>query len=60
MSNIVQVVVADKNPATRLRSLKATELAVELSKTGPFTVFAPTHFAFRKSASGEIPVITLK
>jgi len=48
MSNPIVVVVADKNPATVLRSLKATKLAVELSKTGPFTVFAPTGPAFKK------------
>src|SRR6185436_11888690 len=54
MSNIVEVVVADKNLATMLRSVKATELAIELSKTGPYTVFAPTDLAFGKLASGEL------
>ena len=38
MSNIVEVVVADKNLATMLRSVKAAELATVLSKTGPFSV----------------------
>ena len=54
MSNIVEVVVADKNLVTMLKSVKATELETELRKTGPFTVFAPTDLAFRKLASGEI------
>ena len=54
MSNIVEVVVADKNLATMMRSVKAAELGIELSKTGPYTVFAPTDLAFGKLASGEI------
>ncbi|HET9823697.1 MAG TPA: fasciclin domain-containing protein, partial [Chitinophagaceae bacterium] len=54
MSNIVDVVVADRNLATMLRSVKAAGLETELSKTGPFTVFAPTDLAFGKLAAGEI------
>ncbi|HYM93147.1 MAG TPA: fasciclin domain-containing protein [Chitinophagaceae bacterium] len=54
MSNIVDVVVADKNLATLLKSVKAAGLEVELNKTGPFTVFAPTDLAFGKLAAGEI------
>ncbi|SRR5258705_14005513 len=54
MSNIVEVVVADKNLATMLKGVKATELEVKLSKTGPFTVFAPTDLAFSKLALGEM------
>jgi uncharacterized surface protein with fasciclin (FAS1) repeats len=54
MSNIVDVVVADKNLATMLRSVKAAGLETELSKTGPFTVFAPTDMAFGKLAAGEL------
>jgi uncharacterized surface protein with fasciclin (FAS1) repeats len=50
MSNIVEVVVSGKNPATMLRSMKATELAAELSKIGPFAIFAPSDLAFRKLA----------
>ena len=50
MSNIVDVVVADKNLATMLKSVKAAGLETELSKTGPFTVFAPTDLAFGKLA----------
>src|SRR6185503_12358484 len=54
MSNIVEVVVADKNLATMSRSVKAAGLEIELSKTGPFTVFAPTDLAFGKLAAGEM------
>jgi len=54
MSNIVEVVVADKNLATMLRTVKAAGLETELSKTGPFTVFAPTDMAFGKLAQGEL------
>ena len=48
MSNIVDVVVADKNLATMSKSVKAAQLETELSKPGPFTVFAPTDLAFGK------------
>jgi len=54
MSNIVDVVVADKNLATMSRGVKAAGLEVELSKAGPFTVFAPTDIAFGKLAAGEM------
>jgi len=54
MSNIVDVVVADKNLVTMLKSVKAAGLETELSKTGPFTVFAPTDLAFGKLAQGEL------
>jgi uncharacterized surface protein with fasciclin (FAS1) repeats len=37
MSNIVDVVVADKNLATMSKSVKAAGLETELAKTGPFT-----------------------
>jgi uncharacterized surface protein with fasciclin (FAS1) repeats len=54
MSNIVEVVVADRNFATLLKGVKATELEKELSKAGPFTVFAPTDLAFGRLAEGEL------
>ena len=54
MLNIVEVVVADRNLATLLRSFKAAQLENELSKAGPFTIFAPTDIAFGKLASGEL------
>jgi uncharacterized surface protein with fasciclin (FAS1) repeats len=52
MSNIVDVVVADKNLATMFRSVKAAGLQTELGKSEPYTVFAPTDIAFGKLASG--------
>src|SRR6185295_971981 len=54
MSNVVDVVVADKNLATMSKSVKAAGLEKELAKTGPFTVFAPTDLAFGKLAEGEL------
>ena len=54
MSNIVDVVVADKNLATMSKSVKAVGLETELVKTGPFTVFAPSEIAFGKLASGVL------
>jgi len=54
MSNIVDVVVADKNLATMSKSVKATGLETELAKQGPFTVFAPSEMAFGKLASGVL------
>src|SRR4030095_7599875 len=54
MSNIVDVVVADKNLATMSKSVKAAQLEPELSKPGPFTFFAPTELAFGKLKAGEI------
>ena len=54
MSNIVDVVVADKNLATMSKSVKAAGLETELAKQGPFTVFAPSEMAFGKLASGVL------
>ena len=54
MSNIVDVVVADKNLATMLRGVKAAGLESALSQAGPFTVFAPSEMAFGKLAQGEL------
>jgi uncharacterized surface protein with fasciclin (FAS1) repeats len=54
MSNIVDVVVADKNFATMSKSVKAAGLETELAKTGPFTIFVPSEMAFGKLASGVL------
>ena len=54
MSNIIDVVVADKNLATMAKSVKAAGLETELAKKGPFTVFAPSEIAFGKLASGVL------
>ena len=54
MSNIVDVVVADKNLTTMSKSVKAAGLVAELSKTGPFTIFAPSETAFGKLPAGVL------
>jgi uncharacterized surface protein with fasciclin (FAS1) repeats len=54
MSNIVDVVVADKNFATLLRSVKAAGMETELTRNGPYTVFAPSEMAFGKLAGGRL------
>jgi uncharacterized surface protein with fasciclin (FAS1) repeats len=54
MHNIVDVVVADKNLATMSKGVKAAGLETELSKQGPFTLFAPTELAFGKYAQAEL------
>ena len=48
MSNIVEVVVADKNLATMSKYVKAAGLDEALAHKGPFTIFAPTDIAFSK------------
>ena len=54
MSNVVEVVVADKNLATMSKSVKAVGLDTVLSQKGPFTIFAPTDIAFGKLDAGKI------
>ena len=54
MSNVIEVVVADKNLATMSKSVIAAGLETELAKKGPFTVFAPSEIAFGKLASGVL------
>ena len=55
MLNIEEVVVADKNLTTMLRGIKAAGLENELSKAGPFTLFAPSEMAFGKLLNGVLP-----
>jgi uncharacterized surface protein with fasciclin (FAS1) repeats len=54
MSNIMEVVLADKNLVTMLRGVKAAGLETALSSSGPFTVFAPTNLAFKKLDGEEL------
>jgi uncharacterized surface protein with fasciclin (FAS1) repeats len=54
MSNVVEVVVADKNLATMSKSVKAVGLDTVLSQKGPFTIFAPTDIAFGKLDTGRM------
>ncbi|HEX2628560.1 MAG TPA: fasciclin domain-containing protein [Chitinophagaceae bacterium] len=55
MSNILDVVAADKNLAVLGKGMKAAGLEEVLGKKGPFTVFAPTDLAFSKLAPGQWP-----
>ena len=48
MSNITQVVNAEKNMTTLRKGVKASGLNEILSSTGPFTLFAPSDLAFEK------------
>lgn len=54
MSNITQVVNAEKNMTTLKKGIVASGLDQILSGTGPFTVFAPSDMAFNKLESGVI------
>lgn len=55
MLNVTEVVVADKNLSTMLRGIKAAGLETELSKAGPYTIFAPSEMAFGKLLNGVLP-----
>jgi uncharacterized surface protein with fasciclin (FAS1) repeats len=55
MSNIVEVVAADKNLGVLKMGMRVAGLEEILSKQGPFTVFAPTDLAFGKLAPGQWP-----
>lgn len=55
MSNIVEVVAADRNLAVLARGLQVVGLEELLSKEGPFTVFAPSDLAFGKLQEGQWP-----
>jgi uncharacterized surface protein with fasciclin (FAS1) repeats len=55
MSNIVDVVAADKNLVALGTGMKAAGLNETLSQQGPYTVFAPTELAFGKLPTGEWP-----
>jgi len=52
MSNIAQLVNVEKNMTTLKKSVHASGLDQILSGKGPFTVFAPTDFAFGKLDKG--------
>jgi uncharacterized surface protein with fasciclin (FAS1) repeats len=52
MSNITQVVNADKNLKTLKKGVHASDLDQLLSSTGPFTFFAPSDLAFTKLEKG--------
>ncbi len=53
MSNITQVVNANKNTTTLKKGIIASGLDKFLSGTGPWTVFAPSDLAFTKLEKGR-------
>jgi uncharacterized surface protein with fasciclin (FAS1) repeats len=55
MSNIVDVVAADKYLVALGTGMKAAGLNEMLSQQGPYTVFAPSELAFGKLPTGEWP-----
>ena len=58
MSNITQVVNADKLLKTLKKSVHASDLDQLLSSTGPYTFFAPSDLAFEKLEKGRIEKVT--
>jgi len=54
MSNITQVVNAEKNMTILKKSVSASGLDSVLSGTGPYTVFAPNDLAFEKLEKGVL------
>ena len=54
MSNILDIMIADRNLATILRSVEVACLEIEWSKFGLFIVFVFTDLAFGKLREGEI------
>ena len=54
MSNITQVVNADKSMTILKKSVRASGLDSVLSGAGPYTVFAPSDLAFEKLEKGVL------
>jgi uncharacterized surface protein with fasciclin (FAS1) repeats len=54
MSNITQVVNADKTLTTLKKGVYASDLDQVLSGSGPFTLFAPSDIAFAKLDKGVL------
>ena len=52
--NIVQVASGNDNFETLVQAVQAAELAGTLSRSGPFTVFAPADAAFEKLPEGAL------
>jgi uncharacterized surface protein with fasciclin (FAS1) repeats len=53
MKNITDVVSEGKNYTNLNKGVVAADLKLELSGTGPYTIFAPTDIAFGKLEEGE-------
>lgn len=54
MSNITQVINVDKNLRTLKRGIHASDMDQLLSRTGPYTLFAPSDLAFEKMKQGAM------
>lgn len=54
MSNLTQVVNVDKNLKTLKKTVHASDIDQLLSRSGPFTFFAPSDTAFQKLEKGLI------
>jgi uncharacterized surface protein with fasciclin (FAS1) repeats len=54
MSNLTQVVNVDKNLKTLKKTVHASDIDQLLSRSGPFTFFAPSDSAFQKLEKGLI------
>ncbi len=56
-ANIVEAAVATKSLSTLVAAVKAADLVGTLSGHGPFTVFAPTNFAFNTLPPGTVSTL---
>jgi len=54
MSNLTQIVNFDKNLKTLKKTVHASDIDQLLSRSGPFTFFAPSDTAFQKLEKGLI------
>jgi uncharacterized surface protein with fasciclin (FAS1) repeats len=57
MSNLTQVINAEKNMTILKKSVIASGLSNVLSGAGPFTVFAPSDVAFEKLEKGVLDTL---
>jgi uncharacterized surface protein with fasciclin (FAS1) repeats len=51
---VVDVAVGSKDHSTLVAAVKAADLVATLQSAGPFTVFAPTNYAFAKLPKGTV------
>ena len=58
-ANIVEAAVGTKQLSTLVAAVKAADLVGTLSSPGPFTVFAPTNFAFATLPPGTVDTLLM-
>lgn len=56
-ANVVEAAIATPSLSTLVAAVKAGDLVGTLSGHGPFTVFAPTNFAFRTLPPGTVDTL---